>query len=111
MSQQDERKHDGQRCVLYVYRCQACHHRSEVRLPDDRHDGESAACSTCGGPVLRWAGHPGMGWGRHISGQGRVISHRAATERPEFRLRKQFIHDKTTERSSDARHAQRHPHS
>lgn len=57
LSQQDERNRDGQRRVLYVYRCQACRHRGEVRLPDDSHDGEAVTCSACGGPVtLEWDG-------------------------------------------------------
>lgn len=43
--------------VLYVYRCAACGHRGWVRLADDSHDGESARCDVCGGPVpLEWDG-------------------------------------------------------
>jgi DNA-directed RNA polymerase subunit RPC12/RpoP len=43
--------------VLYVYRCMACGHRGEFRLADHSHDGESASCDSCGGPVpLEWDG-------------------------------------------------------
>ena len=43
--------------VLYVYRCRACGHRGESRLPDDTHDGERATCRKCGSVVeLEWDG-------------------------------------------------------
>lgn len=43
--------------VLYTYKCAACNHRGEVRLPDDNHDGETVPCSACGAPVvIEWDG-------------------------------------------------------
>jgi hypothetical protein len=43
--------------VLYTYRCAACSHHGEIRLDDDSHDGEHAACSVCGATAtLEWDG-------------------------------------------------------
>lgn len=35
----------------YIYRCAACGNAGETFLADASHDGEAAACATCGGPV------------------------------------------------------------
>ncbi|NHH78049.1 helix-turn-helix domain-containing protein [Burkholderia gladioli] len=43
--------------VLYVYKCNTCRHRGEVRLGDDLHDGQAALCGQCGSPVtVEWDG-------------------------------------------------------
>jgi predicted nucleic acid-binding Zn ribbon protein len=44
-----------QRDVLYTYRCKACGHSGQRRLPDETHDGEETTCDVCASPVtLEW---------------------------------------------------------